>query len=43
MDRVTVRERISKDDVSVMSMLGHASLPQILEYIKIATENNVQV
>ena len=39
-DRWTVRGRIIKDDVSVQALLGAFTLAQIMEFIKLATDNN---
>ena len=40
LDRVTIFERIRKDDVSVAALLPRFTLAQITEFIKIAAENN---
>ena len=39
-DRITVSDRIAKDDVSVGIYLPRFTLAQITEFIKIANENN---
>ena len=40
LDRVTVYDRIVKDDVSVAQFLPSFTLAQITEFIKLASENN---
>ncbi len=40
LDRITVYGRIAKDDVSVEMFLPGFTLAQIMEFIRIATENN---
>lgn len=40
LDKVTVYERISKDDVSVGNILHCFTIAQIMEFIRIASENN---
>lgn len=39
-DRITVYERIRKDDVSVKNILSQFTLAQIADFIKVANENN---
>ena len=39
-DRITIYDRIAKDDVSILNMLGGFTLAQIMEFIRIASENN---
>lgn len=40
LDRVTIVERIKKDDVGIAAFLPGFTLAQITEFIKVATENN---
>lgn len=40
LDKVTVFERIKKDDVSIAALLPGFTLAQITEFIKVAAENN---
>lgn len=40
LDRITVYERVAKDDVSVMTFIDSFSLAQVIEFIKIAQDNN---
>ncbi|MBO5700872.1 MAG: leucine-rich repeat protein [Clostridia bacterium] len=40
LDRITVYDRIKKDDVSVAPLLSQFTLAQITEFIKVAQENN---
>ena len=40
LDKWTLAERILKDDPAIGSLLKNCTLPQILEYIDLATENN---
>lgn len=40
LDRITVYDRIKKDDASVMNQMERFTLAQITEFIKIAQENN---
>ena len=40
LDRVTVYDRIVKDDVTVAQFLPSFTLAQITEFIKLASENN---
>ncbi|MBQ6719455.1 MAG: DUF4132 domain-containing protein [Oscillospiraceae bacterium] len=40
LDRVTIVERIKKDDAGIASFLPGFTLAQITEFIKVATENN---
>jgi hypothetical protein len=40
LDRVTVYDRIRKDDVTVEQFLPRFTLAQITEFIKVASENN---
>ena len=40
LDRITVYDRVAKDDVSVEKLLPVFTLAQIMEFIRIATENN---
>lgn len=40
LDRVTIVERIKKDDVTIASFLNSFTLAQITEFLKVATENN---
>lgn len=40
LDRVTIMERIKKDDVYIAAFLPSFTLAQITEFIRVATENN---
>ena len=40
LDRITIYDRIAKDDVSILNMLDGFTLAQIMEFIRIASENN---
>lgn len=40
LDRVTIYDRIRKDDTGISSFLPQFTLAQITEFIKVATENN---
>ena len=40
LDRVTIMERIKKDDVGIEAFLPSFTLAQITEFIKVASENN---
>ena len=40
LDRITIYDRIRQDDSSVMKQISRFTLAQIMEFIKIATENN---
>lgn len=40
LDRVTIYDRIRKDDTSISAFLPRFTLAQITEFIKVATENN---
>lgn len=40
LDRVTIYDRIRKDDTSISAFLPQFTLAQITEFIKVATENN---
>ena len=40
LDRITVFDRVKKDDVSVMNQMQRFTLAQITEYIKLAQESN---
>ena len=39
-DRVTIYDRIRKDDVGFINLLPHFTLAQITDFIKVATESN---
>ena len=39
LDRITVWDRVKKDDVSVMDLMGNYTLAQVMEFIKIAQES----
>jgi hypothetical protein len=40
LDRITVYDRIKKDDITVVNLLPQFTLAQIIEFIKVAQENN---
>ena len=40
LDRITIYDRIRNDDTSIGAILPNFTLAQILEFIKIASENN---
>ena len=40
LDKWTVYGRIIKDDVTVMEQMGNANIAQLMEYIRVANENN---
>jgi hypothetical protein len=40
LDRVTVYDRIRKDDITIEQFLPRFTLAQIAEFIKVASENN---
>lgn len=40
LDRVTIYDRIRKDDAGIAKLLSQFTLPQITEFIKVAVENN---
>lgn len=40
LDRVTIYDRIRKDDTSIVDILSQFTLAQITDFIKVATESN---
>ena len=42
LDKVTVYERILKDDIQVVELLPNYNVAQIYDFISIATKNNSQ-
>ena len=40
LDKITIFDRIKKDDVSIVNQLSNFTMAQISEFIKIASENN---